>query len=61
MTSIFKLFLAETDMAKVAFVFLFCTQGYFSQFLLLMFYILLMLLHIVEPRVALPQARGMGF
>lgn len=52
----FKMCLAETDLANVAFVFFFCPQCYFWQLmLLLIFYILLMLLYIVDPTVALPQ------
>lgn len=58
----FKMCLAETDLANVAFVFFFCPQCYFWQLmLLLIFYILLMLLYIVDPTVALPQVWGMGF
>lgn len=56
MISIFKMFLAETDLAHVAFVFLFCPQGYFWQFLLLLiFYILLMLLHKVDLQQHFPK------
>lgn len=56
MTSIFKMCLAETDLANAAFVFFFCPQFYFWQFLLLLiFYILLMLLYIVDPTVAFPH------
>ena len=55
----FKMCLAETDLANVAFVFFFCPQCYFWQLmLLLIFYILLMLLYIVDPTVALPHILG---
>lgn len=55
------MFLAETDLANVAFVFSFVLKLFLAFLLLLMFYILLMLLHIVDPTVALPQTLGMGF
>lgn len=51
MTSISKIFfIAESDLASVALLFLFCTEDYFGKFLLLLIFLFpLMLLLIVAP------------